>query len=173
MKSKPEWENREEILLENVGKLSEALKLANAGYWEHDLIADRITWSEETCVIFGAHPNPPVISQAELEAIIHPEDRALRRQALADAFKGHKQYDMEYRIIRPDGIVRFIHVRDGIEYDKSGKPIRMFGVIQDITDLKKAEFEIRMSENRFAAAFKISPVGILISRKSDGSFVDV
>ena len=58
---------------------------------------------------------------------------------LSEALQGSREYDVEYRIVRPDGDTRFIHTRDEIEYDESGKPIRMFGVIQDITERKQAE----------------------------------
>jgi PAS domain S-box-containing protein len=130
-------------LQESEAKLKEAQRIANIGYWERDLTADRITWSEGASRIFGLPPQNYTLHEAQLQKMIHPADRQLRNQALADALHGGPLYDVEFRIVRPGGEIRFVHVRDEIEYDALHKPIRMFGTAQDITERKLAEESLR------------------------------
>lgn len=146
----------EKALRESEAKLKEAEHLAHIGYWERDLIADRITWSEETGRIFGLQSPKVVLNQAQFQEMIHPDDRQLQRQAVSEALQGSQPYDVEFRIIGPKGNVRFVHVRDEIIYDKSGRPIRMFGAVQDITERKRAEEELRQYAARMEMLADIS-----------------
>jgi len=129
----------QKALRESEARLREVQRLANIGHWERDLVNDRITWSEQTARIFGGQPHKRKFGQADLEKLIHPDDRLLQRQALNSVLHGHHRYNVEYRIIRPDGQIRFVHVRDELQYDKSGRPVRIFGTVQDITERKQAE----------------------------------
>jgi len=131
-------------------RLKEFQRLANIGFMERDLISGRITWSEEVCRIFGRPEIGCRLGQADLEKSIHPDDRRRQRQALNDAMQGRHPYDVEYRIISPDGEVRCIHVRDDLEYDKSGRPSRIFGTVHDITELKQAD-TLRSPHNRLTS----------------------
>ncbi|MGH8094487.1 MAG: PAS domain S-box protein [Chthoniobacterales bacterium] len=146
----------EEALKESETKLRQAQELAQIGYWQRDLITESSTWSEETYKIFGVRS--PKLSEAELQALIHPDDRQLHKQAFQQALEGNRLYDAEYRIIRPDGSIRFVHVRDEIEHDETGEPIRMFGAVQDITDRKRAEEALRRSEDELRRVIDTVPV---------------
>lgn len=146
----------EEQLRESEAKLQHAQELANIGYWERDLSADRITLSEETCKIFKLELPNGFLSQAELEALIHPDDRQPQRRALSQALQGSRFFEVEFRVVRTDGDIRFVHVRDDIIYDESGKPIRMFGAVQDITERKQAEEQIRQHAARMQALAEMS-----------------
>ena len=140
-----------EALRQSEACLKEAAQLANIGYWERDLVADCITWSDEVYRIWGQPRQDRKLSQAELEKTIHPDDRHLQKQALTEAAKGSRRYDVEYRIVQPGGEIRFVHVRDQIEYGDAGQPIRIFGVIQDITERKQAEMKIQMFSQQIIA----------------------
>jgi PAS domain S-box-containing protein len=144
-------------LRESEAKLKEAQRIGNIGYWERDLINDRITWPKETRRIFGLPPNFGPISQNKLQELIHPEDRQLQMQALNDAIQKCKPYDVEYRIVRSDGEARSVHVRDEIECDDSGRPIRMFGTVQDITERRQAEELLNAREREIRAIVEHSP----------------
>jgi two-component system, NarL family, sensor histidine kinase UhpB len=137
-----------DALRESAAKLKEAQRIGKIGYWEHDLIADRITWSQETGRIFGLPSSDGGISQAQLEDMTHPDDRQLQRQALSEALQHGRLLDVEFRIISSGGDMRCVHVRDEIVYDESGRPIRMFGTVQDITQRKQAEEELRRHATR-------------------------
>src|SRR5215831_256940 len=120
-------------------KLEEAQHLAHVGYWERDLETDFITWSDETYRIFGLQPQAQILTLAQLPALIHPEDQQRMIQAVAEALRGGRRYDVEYRMVRPTGEMRIVHSQGDVIRDESGRPRRMFGTVQDITERKRAE----------------------------------
>jgi PAS domain S-box-containing protein len=126
-------------LHESERKLEEAQRLTHVGYWERDPDTDFITWSDETYRIFGLEPQGRSLNLAQLPELIHPEDQQIMVQAVADALRGVRRYDVEYRVVRPDGEVRLVHSQGEVTRDESGRPRRMFGSVQDITERKRAE----------------------------------
>ncbi|WP_079604874.1 PAS domain S-box protein [Bradyrhizobium erythrophlei] len=125
-------------------RLETAHRIAHVGWWQHDLITDRVTVSAEVGRILGMRPVAPWLE------LIHPEDRARVADAAAAAVRrGGPRYDVEYRVLRPDGALRIVHSQGDVTWDGSGRPLRKFGVLQDITELKQAERELRASEARF------------------------
>jgi len=139
----------EEALVESRRKLKEAQRLANIGYWERDLLADRLTFSKETAAIFGLSRR--VFTQTEFQQMLHPDDRKRQELALKEALRGQRRYDNEYRIILPDGGTRFIHASDEIIYDAAGHPVRMFGAVQDVTERKQADETLRTTSEQLRA----------------------
>jgi PAS domain S-box-containing protein len=131
------------LVFRNLGeserKLEEAQRLAHVGYWERDTDTDLITWSDETYRIFGLEPQKGTFHLSELADQIHPEDKQLMIDAVTEALRGGRRYDVEYRVIRPNGEVRLVHSQGDITRDESGRPRRMFGSVQDITERKLAE----------------------------------
>ena len=71
--------------------------------------------------------------------LVHPEDKQIVIQAVAEALRGGPRYDVEYRVVRPNGEVRLVHSQGDVMWDESGRPRRMFGTVQDITERKRAE----------------------------------
>ena len=134
------------LMFRNLGeserKLEEAQRLTHVGYWERDVDTDLITWSDETYRIFGLQPQARTLSLAQLPELIHPEDKQIMVQAVAEALRGGRRYDVEYRVVRPNGEVRIVHSRGDVIRDESGRPRRMFGTVQDITERKRAELRL-------------------------------
>jgi PAS domain S-box-containing protein len=124
---------------ESERKLEEASRLAHVGYWERDPDTDLITWSDETYRIFGLQPQARLLSLAQLPELVHPEDKQIVIEAVAEALRGGPRYDVEYRVVRPNGEVRLVHSQGDVIRDESGRPRRMFGTVQDITERKRAE----------------------------------
>ena len=131
------------LMFRNLGEserqLEEAQRLTHVGYWERDPDTDLITWSDETYRIFGLQPQARILNLAQLPELIHPEDKQIMVQAVAEALRGGQRYDVEYRVIRPNGEVRLVHSQGDVIRDESGRPRRMFGTVQDITERKQAE----------------------------------
>ena len=132
-------------------RLEEAQRLAHVGWWERDLTTDRVTVSDEVSRILGMRPVAP------WQELIHPDDRASATDAAAAAVRpGGSRYDVEYRVLRPDGALRVVHSQGDITWDGSGRPLRQFGALQDITELRQAERELRGSEERFRTLVQFS-----------------
>jgi PAS domain S-box-containing protein len=148
-------------LLDSRGKLMEAQRIAHIGYWDRDFVGNRVTLAEEACRIFGISEHESVFSLDEWHerwlSLIHPDDKLRTGQALADALQGGQNYDVEYRIIRPGGEVRHIHSEANITCDVTGRPVRILGMMQDITRQKLAEEALQQSELRIHAILDAEP----------------
>jgi PAS domain S-box-containing protein len=152
-------------------KLEEAQRIAHVGHWERDLDTDLIAWSRETYRIYGLPPQKHFPGLSQLAKLLHPEDRQAMIQAVADAVNGVRSYNVEYRIIRPDGEVRFVHSTGDVVKDESGRPRRMFGTVQDITERKLAEEALRRSETYLGEAQKLTHAGSWAYNVSTGELV--
>jgi PAS domain S-box-containing protein len=136
-------------LRKNEARLEEAQRIAHFGWWERDFSTNRVFLSDQLCRIFGMQPaDIPEWHQRWLN-LIHPEDRSRVAEGAATALRRGPRYDVEYRVVRPDGAERVVHSRGDVTWDDAGRPLRQFGVLQDITELRRAERELRASEARF------------------------
>jgi PAS domain S-box-containing protein len=136
-------------LRESEGRLESAQRVAHIGWWERDYESQRVSLSEETCRIFGVQAVDLPHWQGRWLSLIHPEDRARVAAASDAALAGGPRYDIEYRVVRPNGEVRVVHSQGDVIRDELGRPVRQFGVMQDITELRRTELELRASETRF------------------------
>ena len=131
------------LMFRNLGeserRLEEAQRISHVGYWERDLATNRYTWSDENYRIFGLRPQERTLSFGEVQELLHPADREMRAAAVAEALRGGRRYDVEYRVVRPNGEVRFVRSEGDVVRDESGRPLRVFGTLQDITERKRAE----------------------------------
>ena len=133
----------EDALRQSEAYLEEAQRIAHVGYWDHDLATNLITWSDETFRIWGLLPGDNPMTFARVAELIHPEDRQRIVAAAAEAVGAGPPYNVEYRLVRPNGEVRIVHSRGDVTGVESGRACRRFGVIQDITERKLAEAALR------------------------------
>jgi two-component system cell cycle sensor histidine kinase/response regulator CckA len=150
----------EEALRKSEANLKRAQEIVHLGHWECDIKTGKITWSDEAFRIFGFEPQSVEITNDFLLGMIHPEDRDRVEKGLTDIRDGSKQYDVEYRIICKDGSIRFVHSRRYISIEKE-TPGTIFGMIQDITERKRAEEEKQILEERLRRAEKMESIGNL------------
>ena len=140
----------ENELRQNQSKLEKAQRIAHFGWWERDFTTKHVSLSDEVCRIFGVQPVDLPEWHGRWLDLIHPEERARAAEAAAAALSpGGPRYDVEYRVVRPDGTLRVIHSQGDVTWDNSGRALRQFGVLHDITELKQTERELRASEARF------------------------
>jgi len=141
--------------------LEEAQRLAHVGYWERDPETDRITWSDETYRIFGLPPQARILTLAQLPDLIHPDDQQSMVHAVAEALRGGRRYDVEYRVVRPTGEVRLVHSQGDVLRDESGRPRLMFGSVQDITERQRAEEALHQAQAALAHVTRVATLGEL------------
>jgi PAS domain S-box-containing protein len=139
-------------LRESEAKLEEAQRIAHVGYWERNFGTNLVTWSDESCRIFGLALGEGPVGVTRYQELIHPEDRQRIVTAVAEALRGGPRYDVEYRVVRPNDDMRIIHSQGDVMRDKSGRALRMFGIVHDITERKEAEENLRESERRYREA---------------------
>ncbi len=150
----------EEALRQSQSRLAEAQRIARLGHWECDLRSGQVVWSEEVYRIFGLNPEEFTPSLKLILSHVHPEDRERVHQGLRDAQAGVKSYNLVNRLVRPDGSVRYVHSQAEAVFDEDGKPRRILGTAQDITERRRAEMRLRASEERFRAIFEGAGIGI-------------
>jgi PAS domain S-box-containing protein len=152
-----ERKSAEEVLRESEAKLKKAQSIAHFGWWERDFTSNRFFLSDEVSRIFGLEPVDLPGWHEHWPDLIHPEDQPRRAQAVAAALiPGGPRYDVEYRVVRPDGTERIVRSQGDVTWDESGRPLRQFGVLQDITELRQVEHELRESEERFRTLIQFS-----------------
>ncbi len=131
-------------------ELAEAQRVAKVGSWSMDLTNQQVTWSAETYRIFGYAPDAFGGESERFNQVIHPEDLELVRQACQEAIDQHIPLDLEHRALHADGTVRVVHERGYATYDDTGKPVQLFGMVQDITERRHSEEQLQQQERLVA-----------------------
>ncbi|NUN23741.1 MAG: PAS domain S-box protein [Candidatus Jettenia caeni] len=138
-----EQRRAESALRKSEASLSNAQRIAHVGNWEWNKEKNILYWSDEVYRIFGLSPQTSDISYEIFMNAIHPGDREYVRKSIHEALYEGKPFIIDHRISLPDGTVRFAHCQGEVIYDTTGKPIQMNGTIQDVTELKKIEEELK------------------------------
>src|SRR4029077_16130679 len=162
-------------LQESKARLEEAQRVAHVGHWEWDLETDVVVWSDETYRIFGLSPQERPMDLATVRAMVHPEDRVPLYRGVDENLVAGVRPDAEFRIVRPNGEVRTVYSLTSERWnslpghakrDASGRPNKLFGTVQDITDRKRAEealqgisHKLLESKARLEEAQRVAHVG--------------
>ena len=141
----------EEELRQSESRLLAAQRIAQVGDWSFDVTGNKAYWSDEMYRIFGLSPQGETLTYKRFLRLVHPDDRATVQGMSREALKGKGQSSISYRVIRPDGRVRFVYSQYELRHDASGKTTELIGTLQDVTELRQAEEELRQSEERFRA----------------------
>ncbi|MEN3975612.1 PAS domain S-box protein [Emcibacter sp. SYSU 3D8] len=154
-----------ELERENQSARDEYLRLATersgVGVWHWKIDDDDFQWSDAFRQIFGINAALTPSNEA-FRALIHPDDLDRLTESVSAAIRDYQPYQLEYRIVRPDGAVRNIAARGSALYDDQGEAVRMTGLVQDITRRKEDEEALRVSEERFRRIFEEGPMGIAL-----------
>ncbi len=131
----------EEALRKSEERLAEAQRVAHLGSFDWELIENRVTWSDEVYRLLGLEVGSIVPSYQTFLSYVYPDDRERVRQVVSEALSARQPIDLDHRITRRDGQVRTMHLMGSTVVDQSGRPIRLVGTIQDITERKQTEEE--------------------------------
>ncbi|HVQ14105.1 MAG TPA: ATP-binding protein [Vicinamibacterales bacterium] len=151
-------------LRESEARMSLAADAADLGIWIQDLARNEIWASHKWRELFGFAPSVPLDFNAILQRL-HPDDREGLRQVHAMPFAGADggNYQIEYRLMLPDGATRWISSQGRVEFDATGQPILIRGAARDVTARKQAEQETQMLRQEIAHAGRVSMMGQLAS----------
>ncbi len=137
---------REEELGTERERLSLALAGGELGIWNWDLITNELEWSEQCKLLFGHSPDARVTFEDFL-AVLHPKDRDRTMKAIEESIRNDVPYDIEYRVLRTDGAVRWIAATGRTFKDDFDRPMRMGGVARDVTE--RRQFDEASQENQY------------------------
>jgi len=137
-----ERKRTEELLREKDHLLSESQRLGHVGSW-FSAMTGRLTWSEETYRIYGVAPETFAPTLEALLGLIHPDDLTAVKDWHARCAAGEKLDDLEFRINRPDGTIRFIKKNGASVFDSQNRFLYMAGAVQDVTESKQAEAALK------------------------------
>ena len=166
-----EKKRAEEALKESHFFLEKAQEAAHLGSWISEIgMEGTLTWSKEVYRIFGVPPGT-VLKVRDFFELVHPEDAKALQTALEDALLKNVPYHQDHRIVLSNGTVRWVNEQAEIIRDKAGQPLKMVGVVQDITERKIAEQALRYSENQFRGVFDGALEAMLII-DNNGSILD-
>ncbi|MEE9116328.1 MAG: PAS domain S-box protein [Thermoplasmata archaeon] len=152
--------------------LVEAQRVAHVGNWSWNIQTDELTWSDEIFRIFGLNPREFGATYGAFLNSVHPDDIDLVQRSIDRALNERRPYGIDHRIVLPSGEVRFVHEEGEVIANEKGEPIEIIGTVQDITDRKEAEEQIKSSEERFRLVFEHAPDGYIL-KDLDGTTVDV
>jgi two-component system, LuxR family, sensor kinase FixL len=152
--------NKDEALRESEERMRLAADAANLGIWEWDLSKDEI-WATNARRALLGWPASGNITLEDFISTVHPDDRNRIRQAIDDAIHEGQDFDCEYRLVLPDGIVRWIAARGSVHFDVHGKPARLLGISIDITARKQAELEAKQRRDELSHLSRVALVGEL------------
>jgi PAS domain S-box-containing protein len=130
---------RERALAESERNLAEAQRIGQIGHWRVFQEAGWSEWSAEMFRIWGLDEGDGPLTLEDVAATIHPEDRQSVLDARAAAALENQPYQLEFRIVRPNGKIRHIRNQGGPEFDAEGRLLSIFGISQDITNRKQRE----------------------------------
>jgi two-component system, LuxR family, sensor kinase FixL len=150
----------EQALVRSESLLRSAQAIANLGNYEVHVPAGPAYWSEQVYVILGLDPaGGPSSIDGFVSQIVHPDDRERVQRELQRAFDETGRFDLEYRVVRPDGSSRYVHSRAQFQPTSDGESIVISGTMHDITDRKLAEEEVRQGQERLTHVGRLSTMG--------------
>lgn len=130
------------LLRKKEKKLKEAQAIALLGNWEIDLVSNKHFWSDGFYKMFNIRKEEVIPSAEKFLSLIHPDDVKFIAQKIEEGFSTFKDSSFSFRFIRKNHSVQYGYSEYKFEFDKNGKPVRLYGIVQDITERKKTEKEI-------------------------------
>jgi two-component system, LuxR family, sensor kinase FixL len=141
-------------------KIAFAADAANLGFWSREFTRNEIWVTDRWRSMFGFSKSEPLQFDDFLRRV-HPEDREVMRRTLAKSTQGDGRYQVEYRVVRPDGQMRWVASEAYLELDGSGRPARIQGVALDITNRKQAELDAHAHRNEVTHLLRAASLGEL------------
>src|SRR5262245_41412425 len=146
------------LLRESEERLRLAMSSGPIGHWDWDVINGALTWSPENCEIFGVGAGA-ARTYEDFSSRVHPDDLAMAESERDAAVLNHKPFDVDFRIIRPSGEIRWVSGRGKGYYDENGRVVRVVGNNIDITERIQVKEALLEREQRLRLALDASGAG--------------
>jgi two-component system, LuxR family, sensor kinase FixL len=143
-------------------KITLAAEAANLGFWFREFPRNEIWASDQWRALFGFTQSERLDLDTFLQRL-HPDDREVARQTLAKAHQGDGRYRTEFRVLLPDGQLRWVASQGRVEFSRSGQPVGFQGVSLDITHRKQVDLEAQAHRNEVAHLLRVASLGELSS----------
>jgi len=134
-----------------------AANAVDLALWTWDIARDEVWLSHKARAVFGFSPSEKLTTE-RIRSVIHPEDRDLLRKAVKNSLQTGAENPVEYRVVLPDGQIRWLVRRSRTAFDRNGKPVTMHGILFDITEAKFAE-------ERFRLVVDAAPTAMIMANK--------
>ncbi|GAB6051556.1 hypothetical protein JCM17960_03760 [Magnetospira thiophila] len=152
-----ERQKTQENLALSESRLSISQSFANIGTWDWNIADGSLYWSERIAPLFGYPAGDLETSYENFLAAVHPEDRQMLQEAVKACVETGAEYDIEHRVIWPDGTVRWLQEKGDVVRAEDGTPLRMLGVVQDIHQVKTAEAELLRNTEELEDLYENAP----------------
>lgn len=153
-------------------RLALATSTAKIGIWEYDVIENELLWDDNMFSLYGIKREDFLGVVEAWESSVHPDDKERGQKEVQMALSGEKDFDTEFRIIKPDGEVRHIKASASVQRNGKGEPTKMIGINWDFTELKTTQLELQRQEESFVGAFNNSSIGMALVGL-DGKWIQV
>jgi PAS domain S-box-containing protein len=142
-----------------------AQRAAHIGSWDWNILSGGLHWSDQIEPLFGFERGQFGATYEAFLECVHPEDRQRLIDAVDASVEHGADYEIEHRIVWPDGTVRWVLETGDVMRDENGKPVRMVGIVQDVTSRKDAAEALRESEDMFRTVADQSPNMVFVNVK--------
>jgi two-component system, LuxR family, sensor kinase FixL len=149
---------KDEALRQSEERMRLATAAVNLGIWEWDLSKDEIWATNARRALLGL-PTSGKIALEDFICRLHPDDRDRVRHTIDDAIHSGEGFDSEYRLILPDGIVRWMSTRGSVHFGGDEKPARLLGISIDITARKQAELDAERDRSEVSHLSRVALMG--------------
>jgi two-component system, OmpR family, sensor histidine kinase VicK len=160
-----EQKKMQQELREKQHTLDLALDAGRMGTWDWDMATGKVSWSTGLGKLYGVSEKSLRKSFEEVMDVIYPGDRRMLAKNIGKAVKVTGQLECDFRVLVTDKRVSWVHIKGQVLYDDDAEPVRMVGIVNDITERKKYEQAVEESENRFRSIFDTTNDAILVTNK--------
>ncbi len=151
----------EEKMIKGCVNLADAQRIAHLGNWNWDITNNIVSWSDEIFRIFGLDKASFDASYEGFMTSVHPDDRQMVKDATDAAVKQERPYELDHRIILPDGSQKTVHEKGEVQFDNKGQAVSMIGTVHDVTMARQQEEAIKI----YASVFENANEGVIILDK--------
>ena len=151
-----------ERLVESEERLRLSLMYGEVGTWNWDILTSELYWCDHISVLMACPAGKQNGTYEDFLSSVHPDDRQCMINSMNACVEESARYNIEHRVIWPDGTVRWLHQRGGVIRDTNGTPLKMLGVVQDVTSKKLEEMELVEIDTRLRTIIDAAPHAVVL-----------